>query len=75
MVTLKEIKAFRLSDGSVVEDFKEAVRQEKLIEFEKEVRKFVEKNADHYFSLTESDLYNLIMNRWFELKKLISILD
>jgi len=73
MTKVREIKAFKLSNGRIIEDFETAVKEERFIEFKKQVAVFASDNGTCY--KTKDAIMDAIIENVDRLKEIFSILD
>ena len=68
---MKEIKAFKLTDGRIIEDQDEALKLQKEIDFQKEVWEFAQREGSYE---SKDDIFNAIVNNVDELRTIFNIL-
>lgn len=65
---MEKITGFRLSDGRIIEDEKEAIILQKEIDLEQAVYDFAQREGVYQ---SKEDIYNAIMNNVDELRKIL----
>lgn len=69
---IKEIKAYKLTDGSIIEDKDKAIKLQNIINFEKAILDFSEREGNYD---TKDAIYYSIVNNKNELLAIFNLLN
>ena len=71
LTKMKEIKAFKLTDGRIIEDKDEALKLQKEIDFQKEVWWFAQREGSYE---SKDNIFFAIVNNVDELRTIFNML-